>query len=163
MKSLKKNLIFGLLLVAFIMVSEIVLARLALPAWPAFMVMIFFFVAHEDITTAPKILIGGLAGISCVVLIDRFIHALTGTWAMKRPRCCLSRSSSLPSSCSRTSFPGFSTVTPSCSFSWGPGCEKPGLIASGMDGVELIAGSIFIAGVLGIVKMTALLTGAGKE
>lgn len=72
----KQNVLFGLLLVAFIIVFEIILARLLLPAWPAFMVMIFFFVVHEDIKQAPLILIGGFAGIVCVVLSEIFIDAL---------------------------------------------------------------------------------------
>ncbi|HQG30361.1 MAG TPA: hypothetical protein PLA83_00415 [Deltaproteobacteria bacterium] len=71
----KHNILFGFLLVAFIIIFEIILARLSLPAWPAFMVMIFFFVAHEDAKLAPNILIGGLAGIACVVLLKEF-HAL---------------------------------------------------------------------------------------
>jgi hypothetical protein len=72
----KRNILFGFLLVAFIIVFEIILARLSLPAWPAFMVMIFFFVVHEDKKQAPNILIGGLAGIVCVVLSEIFIEAL---------------------------------------------------------------------------------------
>jgi hypothetical protein len=68
-----KNVLFGFLLVTLIIVFEIVLARLKLPAWPAFMVMIFFFVAHEDAKMTPNILLGGLAGIACVVLIKQFI------------------------------------------------------------------------------------------
>ena len=72
----KKSLLFGFLLVAFIIVFEIILAALSLPAWPAFMVMIFFFVVHEDIKQAPNILIGGLAGILCMVLSEIFIEAL---------------------------------------------------------------------------------------
>jgi hypothetical protein len=71
-----QNVLFGFLLVAFIIVFEIILARLKLPAWPAFMVMIFFFVVHEDVGLSPNILIGGLAGIICVVLIKKFITAL---------------------------------------------------------------------------------------
>jgi len=70
----KKSVLFGLLLVAFIIVFEIILARLALPAWPAFMVMIFFFVVHEETKHAPGILIGGLAGLACVVLCELFIE-----------------------------------------------------------------------------------------
>jgi hypothetical protein len=72
----KESALFGFLLVAFIIVFEIILARLNLPAWPAFMVMIFFFVVHEDVRLAPNILIGGLAGILCVILIEEFIAAL---------------------------------------------------------------------------------------
>ena len=51
-------------------------SRLSLPAWPAFMVMIFFFVVHEDTKQAPHILIGGLTGIICMVLCEMFIEAL---------------------------------------------------------------------------------------
>jgi len=40
------------------------------------MVMIFFFVVHEDTKKSPHILIGGLAGIVCVVLSEIFIDAL---------------------------------------------------------------------------------------
>ncbi|PKN51772.1 MAG: hypothetical protein CVU55_10005 [Deltaproteobacteria bacterium HGW-Deltaproteobacteria-13] len=72
----KRSILFGFLLVAFIIVFEIILARLSLPAWPAFMVMIFFFVVHEDTKKSPNILIGGLAGIACVVLSEIFIDAL---------------------------------------------------------------------------------------
>lgn len=72
----KKSVLFGFLLVAFIIVFEIILATLSLPAWPAFMVMIFFFVVHEDTKQAPHILIGGLAGIVCVVLSELFIDVL---------------------------------------------------------------------------------------
>ena len=72
----KKSILFGFLLVAFIIAFEIILARLSFPAWPAFMVMIFFFVVHEDTKQAPNILIGGLAGIVCVVLCGMFIKAL---------------------------------------------------------------------------------------
>ena len=72
----KKSILFGFLLVAFIIIFEIILAALSLPAWPAFMVLIFFFVVHEDIQQAPNILIGGLAGILCMVLSEIFIEAL---------------------------------------------------------------------------------------
>jgi hypothetical protein len=72
----KQGVLFGFLLVAFIIVFEIILARFKLPAWPAFMVMIFFFVVHEDVRLAPNILIGGLTGILCVILIKKFIVAL---------------------------------------------------------------------------------------
>ncbi|HNR51877.1 MAG: hypothetical protein BWZ01_02872 [Deltaproteobacteria bacterium ADurb.BinA179] len=71
----RRNILFGFLLVAFIIVFEIILARLKLPAWPAFMVMVSFFMAHEDPGTAPRILIGGLAGIACIVLLGEFDQA----------------------------------------------------------------------------------------
>jgi len=70
------SVFFGVLLVAFIIVFEILLAYLKLPAWPAFMVMICFFIAHEDTKEVPAILIGGLAGLLCVILCHEFIAAL---------------------------------------------------------------------------------------
>ena len=70
------SLSFGFLLVVFIIVFEILLASLKLPAWPAFMVMICFFIAHEDTKEVPAILIGGLAGLLCVTLSHEFIAAL---------------------------------------------------------------------------------------
>jgi len=70
------SVLFGFLLVAFIIVFEILLAYLKLPAWPAFMVMICFFIAHEDTKQVPAILIGGLAGLLCVILSHAFIAAL---------------------------------------------------------------------------------------
>lgn len=70
----KRGLLFGFLLVVFIIIFELIIARLSLPAWPAFMVMIFFFVVHEDIKHAPNILIGGLTGISCVILSAAFVE-----------------------------------------------------------------------------------------
>ena len=72
----KRGFLFGFLLVAFVIAFEIILARLSLPAWPAFMVMICFFIVHEDTKQAPNILVGGLMGIFCVVLCGMFIDAL---------------------------------------------------------------------------------------
>jgi hypothetical protein len=72
----KKSFYFGFLLVALVIAFEIILSRLSLPAWPAFMVMIFFFVGHEDPKLTPRILIGGLAGLYCVVLCGMFIETL---------------------------------------------------------------------------------------
>ena len=72
----KKSVLFGFFLIVFIIIFEIILAALSLPAWPAFMVMIFFFVAHEDTKQGPPIVIGGLAGILCAVLSEIFIDFL---------------------------------------------------------------------------------------
>ena len=72
----KRNFLFGFLLVAFVIAFEVIFFSLSLPAWPAFMVMIFFFVAHEDTKQAPPILVGGLMGIFCVVLLEGFVEGL---------------------------------------------------------------------------------------
>ncbi len=71
-----RSVLFGFFLVAFIIVFEIVLERLKLPAWPAFIVMICFFIEHEDPGSVPRILIGGFAGIGCAVLLGHVEPAL---------------------------------------------------------------------------------------
>jgi hypothetical protein len=115
----KKSILFGFLLVAFIIVFEIILAHLGLRAWPAFMVMIFFFVAHEDVSLAPDILIGGLSGIVCIILSKDFIHLVgpsIGTEAAKLAFV----SSYMPSCFSRMPYLTSSTAMPSCFFSSPP-------------------------------------------
>jgi cytochrome c oxidase subunit IV len=77
----RKSILFGFLLVSLIIVFEIILAHLGLPA---FMVMIFF-VAHEDVSLAPDILIGGLACIVCIFLSKDFIHLLGHPSGLRQP------------------------------------------------------------------------------
>ncbi|HON59845.1 MAG TPA: hypothetical protein PLT45_09970 [Smithella sp.] len=72
----KRNLLFGFLLVALVIAFEVIFFSLSLPAWPAFMVMIFFFVAHEDPRQAAPIVVGGLMGIFCIVLLEGFVEIL---------------------------------------------------------------------------------------
>jgi len=49
----KDRLIFGVFLIIVVALVEIISGKLGFPAWPAFMVMIFFFEAHMDIKKAP--------------------------------------------------------------------------------------------------------------
>jgi hypothetical protein len=72
----KDRLIFGVFLLVIIALGEIILGHMKLAAWPAFMVMIFFFEAHMDLKKAPNILVGGVFGISNLILIKIFITAL---------------------------------------------------------------------------------------
>jgi len=51
----RQRLVFGLYLLVLIAVAELVAGRFELPAWPAFMAMIFFFVDHMDPRKAPLI------------------------------------------------------------------------------------------------------------
>lgn len=154
----KQSLTFGFLLVAFIIVFEIILARLGLPAWPAFMVMIFFFVVHEDATLTPNILIGGLAGIICAVLIKYFIAALEpflGTEAAKLLFIGLFVYSivllkdAIPYVFNSFAFMFFLVAALAG--------QAPDPNPYIWMGVELVVGGIFIAGILGINKLVALL------
>jgi hypothetical protein len=71
-----QRLIFGVYLVILIVAAELAFNHLALPAWPAFMVMIFFFMEHMNPKKIPHILIGGLCGIACILGAKFFITAL---------------------------------------------------------------------------------------
>lgn len=50
------NIIFLVLLLAIVMVGEFVMEGMHLPTWPAFIVMIFFFMAHMNMkeVTGPE-------------------------------------------------------------------------------------------------------------
>lgn len=71
-----QRLLFGVFLLVLIVIGEIVLHTFHLPGWPAFMVMIFFFVEHMDVKKVPEILVGGLFGLLSVVLAGIVIPAL---------------------------------------------------------------------------------------
>jgi hypothetical protein len=71
-----QRLVFGLYLLVLIVAGEVVFHHFALPAWPAFMVMIFFFVEHMNAKKIPEILVGGAVGIACVILAKFMVGAL---------------------------------------------------------------------------------------
>lgn len=161
----KRNVLFGFLLVAFIMVFEVVLPRLNLPAWPAFMVMIFFFVAHEDVKLAPNILIGGLAGIACVMLIHEFIGAFGAFLGAEAAKltfiglfvyAIVLLKDAIPYVFNSYAFMFFLV---SALAMHGPNPNPYTWM-----GVEFFVGGIFIAGVLGIMKVVdAVLTGGASH
>ncbi len=154
----RKGILFGFLLVAFIIVFEIILARLGLPAWPAFMVMIFFFVAHEDIKQAPHILIGGLTGIICVILIKKFIAGLEPFMGMEAAKLLfiglfvysiVLLKDTIPYVFNSYAFMFFLVAALAA--------HTPDPDPYIWMGVELVVGAIFIAGILGISKVVALI------
>jgi len=70
------RLIFGLFLIILVAIGEVVAEVLHIPFWPAFLVMIFFLMAHGDKKTALPILIGGSVGILCLVLTIFFVKSV---------------------------------------------------------------------------------------
>lgn len=72
----RQRLVFGLYLLVLIAIAEIVAGQFKLPAWPAFMAMIFFFAEHMDPKKAPHILVGGVFGIACILLAPPMVGAL---------------------------------------------------------------------------------------
>ena len=79
----KDRLIFGVFLIIVVALVEIISGKLGFPAWPAFMVMIFFFEAHLDIKKAPHILVGGLFGIVNIILIKMFLGATAASMGLE--------------------------------------------------------------------------------
>jgi len=62
------RLIFGAFLIVLIVLAELVFEALHVPAWPAFMIMVFFFVEHMNVKKAGEILVGGFVGIGAILL-----------------------------------------------------------------------------------------------
>lgn len=65
----KANLVFLVLLLILIVAGFLVLEPMNLATWPAFMIMIFFFIAHMNLKEAPAILIGSAFGLLNLVLV----------------------------------------------------------------------------------------------
>jgi hypothetical protein len=72
----RHRLIFGLYLLVLIAAAALITGHFKLPAWPAFMAMVFFFVEDMDVKKVPHILVGGMFGIACILLAAPIIGAL---------------------------------------------------------------------------------------
>jgi hypothetical protein len=72
----RQRLIFGAYLLVLIAIAEVIAGAFHLPAWPAFMAMIFFFVEHMDPKKAPHILMGAVFGVACILLAGPIVGAL---------------------------------------------------------------------------------------
>jgi len=152
----KRSVLFGFLLVSLVIAFEIILPQLSLPAWPAFMVMIFFFVVHEDTKQALPILIGGLAGIFCVVLCGWFIETLQSAIGHEAAKLLfvglfvysiVLLQHTVPYVFNSYAFMFFLVAA----------LARPAAKVSPYVwmGTELVVGTIFIVGILGINKLVA--------
>jgi hypothetical protein len=160
---LRRNLLFGLLLVALVIVFEILLAGLGLPAWPAFLVMIQFFVVHEDVSRAPEIIVGGLFGIACSILAGTFgifVGPILGEGAARLTFIGLFVYSIvvlkdvLPYVFNSHAFLFFLVS----SIAKGVGPARPYVWML----VELVVGVVFVAGILGIARVVDAAFGGGR-
>ncbi len=71
----RNKLLFGFLLIIVIAIGEIIFHILHLPAWPAFLIMIFFFISHMDKKQIFNMLAGGAFGI-LMTIAAKFIITL---------------------------------------------------------------------------------------
>jgi hypothetical protein len=76
MKFNRRRLILGLYVLALIVITELFTAYLKVPAWPAFVAWVLFFVEHMNPKRAPHVLIGAAAGIGLVMLAPSAIGLL---------------------------------------------------------------------------------------
>jgi len=150
----KDRLIFGLLLIVLIAIGEIVLTKLKLATWPAFMIMIFFFEAHMDTKKAANILLGGLFGIANLILIKMFLDAAAPSLGLDLAKLVyilvfvyliVALGEVVPILFNNYCFmfflvAGLAAMTPAPNvFQW--------------MGVEIVGGGLFIAGILCIMKI----------
>ena len=154
----KQRLIFGIFLLILIIAAEIVLEHLKFPAWPAFMVMIFFFEAHMDIKKAPHILVGGTVGILCILLTKYFMQATApalGVEASKITIICLivyaivAFGEIVPIVFNNYAFMYFLVSGIAVKV------QNPAPNLFLWIGIELVVGVIFIAGIIGIGMIMA--------
>ena len=73
-KITKDRLIFGLFLIGFIAILEVLLHAFHLSPWPVFLVMILFFEMHMDKSRAHHIIIGGVVGIAAYMGTVQFVN-----------------------------------------------------------------------------------------
>jgi hypothetical protein len=155
MASLSKDrLIYGLLLIVLIALGEIILARFKMAAWPAFMVMIFFFEAHMDTKKIANILVGGLFGIANLIIIKIFLQIAGPSLGLELAKLVyilvfvyfiVALGEIVPVLFNNYTFmfflvAGVAAMTPAPNvFEW--------------MGVEVVGGAIFIAGILCIMKI----------
>jgi hypothetical protein len=84
MKFNRHRLILGLCVLALIVITELVTQHFKLPAWPAYVAWVLFFVEHMNPKRAPHVLIGAAAGIGLVILAPSVIgllaHPIGADW-----------------------------------------------------------------------------------
>ena len=85
MKFNRRHLTLGLCVLALIVITELVTAKLVLPAWPAYVAWVLFFGEDMNPKRTPHILIGAAAGIGLVmlapILIGVLAHFIGVKWA----------------------------------------------------------------------------------
>jgi hypothetical protein len=155
-----ERLVFGLYLLVLVIAGEVVLSHLDLPSWPAFLVMILFFVEHMEIKKAPEILVGGCAGLACLILAQIMVGALAPMLGVEIATlvfvavvvyAIVACGEIAPVVCNNYAFIYLTVSAAIAKLS-------PESNVYAWMGIELIGGGIFIAGVIGIVKTMAAIS-----
>lgn len=160
----KERLIFGVFLLILIVIAEIILEHFHLATWPAFMVMIFFFEAHMDIKKAPNIIVGGLFGMICTLVLVKFwspaVVPLVGPEVSKLVYICLAVyaivafGEIVPIVFNNYAFMYFmiSGLAFKLEYALVP---QGGAVPNPLSwmAIEVVGGLVFIAGIIGIFKL----------
>lgn len=152
----KIRLFFGLLLIILIGIGEVVCHALHLPAWPAFFVMIFFFVEERNMKKAPHILIGGAFGILLIIAAGLFIPFLMRLgfaqftafliFVLLFVYSIIALGEIIPWLFNNYAF---MAILFAGTYMKTPGAQNPIILAA----ILMIGGVVFIAGILGIEKI----------
>jgi hypothetical protein len=152
----KNRLIFGLFLIILIAIGEIIFHVLHVPAWPAFLIMIFFFMAHMDKKQAPNMLVGGAFGILMIIAAKIIVTSLVGAgldqfvsfliFVLVFVYCIVALGEILPILFNNYAF---MALLFTATYMQTPNPQNPFVLTA----ILLIGGGIFIIGILGIVKL----------
>jgi hypothetical protein len=77
----KVRLLFGLFLLPVVAIGSIIAHVIEIPAWPAFLVMIFFFMVQRDKKQIPNIMVGTAFGILMIYPMGILIKIFEGTFS----------------------------------------------------------------------------------
>jgi hypothetical protein len=84
MKFNRRRLILGLYVLGLIVITELVTHYLKLPAWPAYVAWVLFFVEHMNPKRGPHVLVGAATGIGLVIVAPSVIgwlaHLIGADW-----------------------------------------------------------------------------------
>ena len=158
----KIRLFFGLLLIILIGIGEVIFHALHLPAWPAFFVMIFFFVEERKMKKVPNILLGGAFGILLVIAAKYFVISLMGLglaqfyafliFVMVFVYCIVALGEIIPWLFNNYAF---MAILFAGQYMKTPEPQNPFVLAA----ILIIGGGIFIAGIIGIGKIVIKVMG----
>jgi hypothetical protein len=72
----RQRMIFGLYVLALIVITELITGYFKLPGWPAYVAWVLFFIEHMNAQKASHILVGAIAGLVLIVLAGPVIGLL---------------------------------------------------------------------------------------
>jgi len=154
----KNRLIFGVFLVILVAAAFVIMGHFKLQSWPAFLVMICFFETHMDKQKIPHILAGGLFGMINLLIIKYFVQFLAPYLGIEISvllymlifiYAIIGFGESVPILLNNYAFLFFTIV--------GVVYKLPDFNFFQLIAIQLFGGAIFIAAILGIIKLVTIM------